>query len=175
MFCIIFAFIPLLILEFAVNRNGGQQDEVAHDPSEGFHAYGHKYHEANLQPALLFEINRHGARAPFWRDQRALKGFGVAREMLTPSGMRQRSLLGNYNMMKYQSFLHGYQKYRVLIEEAEGRKLATRKHNTKSHMRPHIMKTVVEKPLLGNVVHLPGVISGGGEYYTQSTDVYRTI
>jgi hypothetical protein len=33
---------------------------------------------------FTFEINRHGARAPYWDDEIALKGFSVGLEMLTP-------------------------------------------------------------------------------------------
>lgn len=53
-----------------------------------------QFTEVNMQPALIFEMNRHGARAPYLREAAGLDGFSVAREMLTPVGMRQRSLLG---------------------------------------------------------------------------------
>lgn len=47
----------------------------------------------------VFEIVRHGARAPYFDD---LKRFHKeSREMLTPQGMRQRYLLGIYNYETY--------------------------------------------------------------------------
>ena len=38
---------------------------------------------------FTFEVNRHGARAPYWVNDQALDGFlGNAPEQLTPMGMR---------------------------------------------------------------------------------------
>lgn len=48
---------------------------------------------------LVFEISRHGARAPV--DEKYSKDFEVGTGMLTPSGMRQHYLLGRYLRKKY--------------------------------------------------------------------------
>lgn len=45
----------------------------------------------------VFELTRHGARAPMLGSGE----FSVAKEMLTPMGMRQRYLLGRYFYAKY--------------------------------------------------------------------------
>ena len=44
-------------------------------------------------PTYVFELVRHGARAPLL----SANDFPVGAEMLTPQGMRQRYLLGRYN------------------------------------------------------------------------------
>ena len=54
---------------------------------------------------FTFEINRHGARAPFWDDPRALDGFVEGPEELTAQGMRQRYLLGKYQKRKYEQII----------------------------------------------------------------------
>jgi hypothetical protein len=47
---------------------------------------------------FVFEIVRHGARAPLKEDKLfPIKPLGT----LTPQGMRQRYLLGRYNLYKY--------------------------------------------------------------------------
>jgi len=46
---------------------------------------------------FVFELTRHGARAPMGVSE----GFSVGAEQLTPQGMRQRYLLGAYNGKKY--------------------------------------------------------------------------
>ena len=46
---------------------------------------------------FVFELTRHGARAP----SKTSEGYTVEKGMLTPEGMRQRYLLGAYNMQKY--------------------------------------------------------------------------
>ena len=46
---------------------------------------------------FVFELTRHGARAPMGVSE----GFSVGMEQLTPQGMRQRYLLGAYNGKKY--------------------------------------------------------------------------
>jgi hypothetical protein len=51
--------------------------------------------------AFVFEIARHGARAPLMPDTRYSNDFKVEPGMLTASGMRQRRLLGEYNMKRY--------------------------------------------------------------------------
>ena len=66
---------------------------------------------------LIFEINRHGARTPYINDQAVLDGFPVAREMLTPMGMRQRSLLGRLSFYRFGGYLTGGKQRRLLIEE----------------------------------------------------------
>jgi hypothetical protein len=52
--------------------------------------------------AFAFEVVRHGARAPYV-DLGFNSFFSVAEGMLTPSGMRQRYLLGAYNRRRYIS------------------------------------------------------------------------
>lgn len=49
--------------------------------------------------AFVFELNRHGARAPSLDDEPGL--FKVPSSMLTASGMRQRHLLGKFNRERY--------------------------------------------------------------------------
>jgi len=50
----------------------------------------------------VFELTRHGARAPTSvRD-----GYSVEEGMLTPQGMRQRYLLGQYNRKRYMEDYH---------------------------------------------------------------------
>jgi len=46
---------------------------------------------------FAFELTRHGARAP----SSSSKGYTIGEGMLTPQGMRQRYLLGAYNMKRY--------------------------------------------------------------------------
>ena len=48
---------------------------------------------------FVFELVRHGARAPF--DDHEIEKFTVAEGMLTPEGMRQRHLLGRHNRQRY--------------------------------------------------------------------------
>ena len=56
----------------------------------------------NFKLAFVFEVNRHGARAPYQRNSTfALSGFDVGREQLTAQGQRQRYLLGKYNQYRY--------------------------------------------------------------------------
>lgn len=47
----------------------------------------------------LFELSRHGARAPLYKDY--VDGFTVGPEELTPSGMRQHFLIGEFLRHKY--------------------------------------------------------------------------
>ena len=53
---------------------------------------------------FAFEIVRHGARAPLTNAN----GFKVAKEMLTPMGMRQRYLLGKYMSLKSINSYYGF-------------------------------------------------------------------
>ena len=53
--------------------------------------------------AFVFELVRHGARAPI--EDRDLDKFPVGEGLLTPEGMRQRHLLGRYNRQRY---VHDY-------------------------------------------------------------------
>jgi hypothetical protein len=46
---------------------------------------------------FVFELIRHGARAPCWEDPR----FPIPTGMLSPQGMRQRYLIGKLNRAKY--------------------------------------------------------------------------
>ena len=46
---------------------------------------------------FVFELTRHGARAPTDSND----GYTVGPGMLTPQGMRQRYLLGQYNRKRY--------------------------------------------------------------------------
>ena len=58
----------------------------------------------NSKIKLVWEINRHGARAPSSAIQgqpKILETFGVGKGMLTPQGMRQRYLLGRYNNLRF--------------------------------------------------------------------------
>ncbi len=48
---------------------------------------------------FVFELNRHGARAPSIDDEPGL--FKVPSGMLTASGMRQRHMLGKFNRQRY--------------------------------------------------------------------------
>jgi len=48
---------------------------------------------------FAFELVRHGARAPIIEATSGL--FEVAEGILTPSGMRQRYLLGRYSRERY--------------------------------------------------------------------------
>lgn len=49
--------------------------------------------------AFAFELVRHGARAPI--EDRNLDLFPVGEGLLTPEGMRQRNLLGQYKRKRY--------------------------------------------------------------------------
>jgi len=49
--------------------------------------------------AFVFEVVRHGARAPI--EDRDLDRFPVGEGILTPEGMRQRYLLGRRNRERY--------------------------------------------------------------------------
>ena len=51
------------------------------------------------QLAFVFELVRHGARAPL--ENRDLEKFSVGEGFLTPEGMRQRYLLGRHNRERY--------------------------------------------------------------------------
>lgn len=55
--------------------------------------------EAKKNLVFVFEVARHGARAPLLPEY--AKGFSVGAEMLTPSGMRQQYLLGKFYRKKY--------------------------------------------------------------------------
>lgn len=55
--------------------------------------------ESNQQMSFVFELVRHGARAPIMDMD--LSEFPVAEGMLTASGMRQRYLLGQNSRRKY--------------------------------------------------------------------------
>ena len=56
-----------------------------------------KAKEADDVVHFVYELNRHGARAPTDGNE----GFSVSAGMLTPQGMRQRFLLGRANMRRY--------------------------------------------------------------------------
>ena len=49
--------------------------------------------------AFVFELVRHGARAPI--EDRNMELFPVSEGQLTPEGMRQRYLLGHHNRQRY--------------------------------------------------------------------------
>jgi hypothetical protein len=51
--------------------------------------------------AFVFEISRHGARAPLSLDPSYSSDFGLNHGMLTAQGLRQRRLLGEYNIRRY--------------------------------------------------------------------------
>lgn len=60
----------------------------------------------NYVNLFTFEVNRHGARAPYWDNDAVTKGFTMGKEgsllagMLSQQGMRQRFFLGKYNKDK---------------------------------------------------------------------------
>lgn len=54
---------------------------------------------ANVDLVHVFEMVRHGARAPLIANEGVT--FPVQEGMLTPQGMRQRYLLGRYNWMQF--------------------------------------------------------------------------
>jgi hypothetical protein len=57
---------------------------------------------SDLSHLFTFEINRHGARIPWWQNPKIVDGFKEPYfEMLTPMGMRQRYLLGRYNRLEF--------------------------------------------------------------------------
>lgn len=60
-------------------------------------AVSHTRHGEDVELKYVFEIVRHGARAPMGADP----NFPLPSEMLTAQGMRQRFLLGRYNFWKY--------------------------------------------------------------------------
>ena len=96
------ACVPLaVIIGQGSNGEAARQRELARLQAGNMFVYDAE----SLEPAMVFEINRHGARAPYYDDKMALDGYTVAREMLTPMGMRQRSLLGRYGWTKYKRFL----------------------------------------------------------------------
>ena len=53
------------------------------------------------QLAFVFEIARHGAQAPQSSDLSYSADFSLEPGMLTAQGLRQRRLLGEYNMRRY--------------------------------------------------------------------------
>jgi len=56
--------------------------------------------DPNHNLKFVFEIVRHGARAPILDDSTRFEaGFGPGE--LTPNGMRARYLLGRYNYQRY--------------------------------------------------------------------------
>jgi len=55
--------------------------------------------EKDTQMIFAFELVRHGARAPIIEAVSEL--FEVSEGILTPSGMRQRYLLGRYSRERY--------------------------------------------------------------------------
>jgi len=73
-----FKFVILFICSIVVAQ---EEEPVDLDPNH------------NLK--FVFEIVRHGARAPIIADSRFEAGFAPGE--LTPNGMRQRYLLGRYN------------------------------------------------------------------------------
>ena len=89
--CAIPFILVLLIIMISSLIIGLQEKEITdsfdflgddHDPPPFYHT------------AFIFELNRHGARAPYWDDPIAMKDFPSSVEMLSPQGMRQRMLLG---------------------------------------------------------------------------------
>ena len=69
---------------------------------------GDEHHEKHVEPeetdeklAFVFEVVRHGARAPV--EMRDIEEYpeNVSEGILTPEGMRQRFLLGRYNRKRF--------------------------------------------------------------------------
>jgi len=60
--------------------------------------------DPNHNLKFVFEIVRHGARAPIIDDSSRFEA-GFARGELTPNGMRARYLLGRYNYQRYHPAL----------------------------------------------------------------------
>ena len=56
--------------------------------------------QAEDKIAFVYELVRHGARAPVMEGQDPKK-FDVPEGMLTRSGMRQRIIIGKYNRKRY--------------------------------------------------------------------------
>lgn len=56
---------------------------------------------SDKQMSFVFELVRHGARAPI--QDFKIEEFPVSEGMLTPSGMRQRHLIGHESRRKYMS------------------------------------------------------------------------
>lgn len=111
------ACVPLaVIMAQGRDQEAARQRELAKYGASNYLGYSAQ----SLEPAMIFEINRHGARAPYFDNKMALDGYTVALEMLTPMGMRQRSLLGRYGWTKYKRFL-GLTKpqHRVLFENED--------------------------------------------------------
>ena len=65
--------------------------------------------DSNEKLGFVFELVRHGARAPI--EDRNLDKFPVSEGMLTPEGMRQRTLLGRFNRERYM------EEYQLLSKE----------------------------------------------------------
>ena len=87
---VIFVLICLIIMIASLTAGLREQALPGHfNLTDGHHAPPPFYHTA-----FIFELNRHGARAPFWDNPQALQDFPVSIEMLSPQGMRQRMLLG---------------------------------------------------------------------------------
>ena len=82
MSCSLVVLIAILVGSFAV---GMREQGICELP---------RYALNELETTFTFEINRHGARAPFWDDPIAMADFSVSDGMLTAQGMRQRRLLG---------------------------------------------------------------------------------
>ena len=77
-------------------------------------------HPHDPNALFVFEVTRHGARAPFINDPLALAGFKVPIEMLTAQGMRQRMLLGMSNQRRYLSGKSSVAEYSSLCNLCSG-------------------------------------------------------
>ena len=78
-------------------------------------------HDLNVEPdptnstlLYVFEIVRHGARAPIWGNADTAAKFPVQPGQLTPQGMRQRYLLGRYNYQKFGKYLKSDRRHLVV-------------------------------------------------------------
>ena len=80
--------IALIPFGFLVFNEGASHVKVANEETQLGHANPFGFNLNNLEPQMVFEINRHGARAPYQRVPRFLDGFTVWDEMLTQMGMR---------------------------------------------------------------------------------------
>ena len=104
--------------------------------------------EDDVRLIFAFELVRHGARAPI--EEREIDKFSVAAGMLTPSGMRQRFLLGQWNRHRYT------QTYKLLSEEYDPNQI-------------YIQSTNVNRTMQSGYSELMGLYPpGSGDQLTQA-------
>ena len=77
----------------------GQAANLPQNTDHHHHVPHIENQESDEQLSFVFELVRHGARAPI--ENRDLDKFTVGEGILTPEGMRERYLLGRYNRHRY--------------------------------------------------------------------------